>query len=387
MKKSVGVVVPFYNTPMWVQTSLWGLINTANKYRDKYDVQILLVDNTSDDGYRSYKKETIDAIKLVPELADKVTILKNPEGIRFHGTSLDTAVRFFNTDYLLCWETDIAIFSDDWLDWIMGHIEDPKTWMAGYELLDFHGTKNSHIWYVMPNPGIYRMDILKEIDAEVKANLDFTHYWGENYCKSKVLDSDANCEVIFVKEIGFSYGAFSERRGFKETHPNCPDGKGVFARQHSYNYENGQWLFYRMMRDSRNLQYKVLEQYRKLEQCNGEITPMYSEFGGGLFKHFWAGTRSWDFMTHPEANLSQINYVREKIKIEIDVWNQIVPERIRRIVPEVYNSCRNDEFEYNNLRYIHDNHQGNLASQILSLDIANWYKREFLDTNFQNLLR
>jgi hypothetical protein len=385
MKKSIGIVVPFYNTPMWVQTSIWGLVSTIEKFKDKYDIQILLVDNTADESYRSYKKETINAVKLVPELSDRVTIMKNPEGVRFHGTALDTAVRFFNTDYLLCWETDIAIFSDDWLDWLIFNLEDPTTWMAGYEL-DTHG-KDVHIWYVMPNPGIYRMGLLKDIDTEVQNNLDFTHYYGDNYSTAKVMESNANVEVPFVREVGYRYGVFSEKRGFKDTHPNCPDGKGNFVRQNPFHYENGQWLFYRMMRDSRNLKYVSLPQNMLREPCNGEMTPMYSEFGGGLFKHYWAGTRSWDFMTHPEANLSQINYVREKIKIEIEVWKQIVPEHIRRIVPEVYNSCRRDDWEYTNLRYIYDNKMGNSASQALSLDIAEWYKREFLDTNFENLLR
>ncbi len=375
MKKSIGIVVPFYNTPMWLQTSIYGLVTTVHKFKDQYDIQILVVDNTDDVLYRSYKKETINALKLVPELTDKVTIIKNPEKIRFHGTALDTAVRYFNTDYLLCWETDIAIFNDNWLDWVMSHIEDHNVWMAGYEFLDYNNSRDNIVWYVMPNPGIYRMDILKEINKEVEDNSDVTHRYGNNYSFSN--NDTAN----------HRYGVFSEKRGFKDIHPNCPDGKGMLARPNPYHYENGQWLFYRVMRDDRPFIYKVLQQYRHLENCNGETTPMYSEFGGGRFKHYWAGTRSWDFMTHPEANLSQINYVREKIKIEIEVWKQIVPEHIRKIVPEVYNSCRRDDWEYTNLRYIYDNKMGNVNSQALSLATANWYKKEFLDTNFQNLLK
>ena len=113
---------------------------------------------------------------------------------------------------------------------------------------------------------------------------------------------------------------------------------------------------------------------------------MYSAFGDNLFRHHWAGTRSWDFLIHEESNCSQINYVREKINIEIAAWKSIVPKHIRAIIPDVFNACRNDEFEYTNLRHIHDNNLGNPAKQALSLDIANWYKREFLDRNFMNLL-
>ena len=385
-KKSIGICVPFYNTPMWIQTSMWGLLNSLETYKDKYDIQLLLVDNAADEGDRGNKKEFIDAIKLVPELNDRTTILKNPEGIRFHGTTLDTAVREFDTDYLLCWESDIAIYDNSWLDWIMSHIEDEKTWMAGYELFDYTGSSNTHIWYLMPNPGIYKMGLLKEINNEVESNIDFTHYWGDNYSQSKIMESNANVEVPFVREVGFRYGAFSEKRGFKGPHPNCPDGKGKFVRTNAFNYENGQWLFYRMMRDDRNFTHKSLPNHRQVESCNGELTPMYSEFGTNLFRHHWAGTRSWDFLTHPEANLSQINYIREKINIEINTWKTLVPLNIRKVIPEVFNSCRNDEVEYTNLRYIYDNKLGNKKSQELSLDIANWYKREFLDRDFMNLL-
>ena len=214
--KSIGIVIPFYNTPMWIQSSMWGLLNSIETYKDKYDIQLLLIDNAADEGDRGNKKEFIDAIKLVPELNDRTTILKNPEGIRFHGTTLDTAVREFDTDYLLCWESDIAIYDNSWLDWVMAHIEDEKTWMAGYELFDYTGSSDTHIWYLMPNPGVYKMDLLKEINSEVETNLDFTHYWGDNYSQSKVMESNANVEVPFVREVGFRYGVFSEKRGFKE---------------------------------------------------------------------------------------------------------------------------------------------------------------------------
>ncbi len=383
--KSIGIIVPFYNTPMWIQTSMWGLLNSIDSYKDKYDIQLLLVDNAADEGSRSLKKEFINAIKLAPELNDRVTIITNPEGIRFHGTTLDTAVRELNTDYLLCWESDIAIYKEGWLDWIMSHIEDEKTWMAGYELLDYAGSADALIWYVMPNPAVYRMDILRELNSEVENNTDFTHYWGDNYSQSRVMESESDLNP-FVKEVGFRYGIFSERRGFPTTHNNCPDGKGKFARPHPYVYENGQWLFYRVMRDDRSFNYKTLQNHRQVENCNGQPAPMYSEFGDGLFRHFWAGTRSWDFLTHPEANTSQINYVREKINIEINTWKSIVPKNIRKIIPDVFNSCRNDDFEYANLRHIYDNKLGNKRSHELSLDIANWYKREFLDRDFMNLL-
>lgn len=372
-KPSIGIVLPFFNTPMWIQTSLYGLLQTTEKYKDKYDIEVLVVDNAAQEGDRSLKKSYIDAVLNAPELADKVSVILNTEDIAFHGTALDTAVRYFNTDYLICWESDIAIYNDNWLDWMMTYVDD-STWMAGYEFTDYNNSRDTIVWYVMPNPGIYKLDILKSIDDEVVANKDFTYYYGENYGSSQILAPD------------YTPGVFSERRGFKEVHPNCPDGQGKLARPSANYYENGQWLFYKMLRDHPTLTYKVLDQHRHIERCNGELTPMYSAFGNNLFRHHWAGTRSWDFLTHPEANLSQINYIREKINIEINTWKTLVPLSVRKVIPEVFNSCRNDEVEYANLRYIYDNKLGNQKSQELSLDIANWYKREFLDRDFMNLL-
>ena len=362
-KPSIGIVVPFFNTPMWVQTSIYGLVSTIPKYRDKYDIEVLLIDNVDSIGGRSPKKNFIDAVKLVPELCNEITLVENPEKTKFHGTALDHAVRYFNTDYLLCWESDIAIYKDDWLDWIMAYIKDDNIWMAGYEFTDHYESKDSIAWYVMPNPGIYRMSILKEINKECQDNKDMTFYWGENYFQNKIIDPY------------YQMGCFSERRGFKNIHLNCPDGKGKLARPNAEYYENGQWMFYKMMRDYPNLFYKVFQQERKLQNYNGELAPTHCCFGDGRFLHYWAGTRSWDFLIHPEQNISQINYVKEKILLEMNIWKERVPERIRKVVPEVFNSSKNVVFEYDNLKWIYNNNVGTVHHRNLSLGVADWYKK------------
>lgn len=365
-KPSIGIVVPFFNTPMWIQTSIWGLVSTISKYKDVYDIEILVIDNVADEGYRGLKKTFIDALRSSPELSSNISIIKNPENTRFHGTALDTAVRYFNTDFLLCWESDIAIFNDNYLEWLLSFMTDPMTWMAGYEFTDYNDSKDTIVWYVMPNPGIYRLSILKEIDNFVQSNTDFTYYWGENYTQSKVMPPI------------YKPGVFSERRGFREVHPNCPDGKGKLVRPTPEYYENGQWLFYKMMRDFPQYNYKILDQKRQLDDYNGELTPSFSDFGDGRFRHYWAGTRSWDFLIHPEQNRSQINYVKEKIETEIKIWKSIVPYSIRKIIPDVFNACRNDDFEISNLNFLNNN---------ISTIATQWYKTKFLDTNFQELLK
>ena len=344
----------------------------------KHDVDIIIVDNASDTGDRSLKANTIDSIKS--KHFSNVTVVKNEHYIRTHGTALDLAVRSFGNEYdcLLCWESDISVFANDSVDWVASFLSS-SDWMVGYDQRDFKGSKNYPTWYIMPNPGIYNLEILKEIDEIVRTTVQ-PFYFGQNYSKTKDI------------ELKYEFGVFSEQRGFNEISDRCPDGIGNLAREFCVNsddvyglYENGQWLFFYMLRNS-NMNYKSLYNNRVLKELNGELAPAYTEFGDGLFKHYWAGTRSWDFLTRTETNISQLNYIQHKITTEINLWKQLVPINIRKCVRDVYNSCRNDEYEVSNLRYVYDNKLGTRHSQKVSLDLSNWYKQEFLETDFGNLL-
>ena len=375
----IGLVIPHYNTTMWTQISTYGAVVASQN--SKHDIDIIVINNADDYGNLSYKNHTISAITDV-DYFNEVTIINNPNVAKTHGTALDCAVRYFkDIDYLLCWESDIAIFDSRSIDWVIDYM-DNNTWMAGYEIRDFNGNKNYKTWYIMPNPGIYRFDLLKEIDKQVTGNNDNLFYYGENY------------RDVVEEKYRYKFGVFSEQRGFKQISDKCPDGIGKLARNYETNnlyngfwgmYENGQWLFFKVMRDY-SLNSKSLYSNRLLVEYNGELAPSYTEFGDGLFKHYWAGTRSWDFLTHREDNLSQITYVNSKITTEMNLWKQIIPPNIRKCVRDIYNDCRNDEYELDNLMYIYNNKLGSEKSQRLSLDTANWYKREFLETDFGNLL-
>lgn len=367
MKKSVCVVIPFFNTPMWGQTSLWTLLESLKNQRDKYDIEIMVVDNVPKEGGRSLKKGFINALTRVPEFnVEGIRIFENPEEVKFHGSALDTGVRQSNADYLLCWETDIISFRPDFLDWMFMQLRDDR-YMVGYEWLAQDGGRDHIPWYVMPNPGLYRMDILKEINAEVEADKSDIHYWGENYSQQDHIPVARN-------------GVFSERRGFPQVSDKCPDGKGRMARPNAQYYENGQWLFYRLMRDEREFTYGVLPVERMMKNYKGQMAPECAKFDD-YFSHYWAGTRCYDFYIHPEQNRSQINYVQEKIQFEIDMWRKYVPRSIREIAVEVFKECRNDEWEYKNLSWLWDNERNQTACVT-----AEWFKTLFLDTNYEGLL-
>lgn len=387
MKPVIGIVVPFYNTPMWGQTSVYGLKKTLQqpRYLDKFDLRVMVVDNSTEEGVRSFKKNSINAIKGVLDIDGDVSVVKNPSPLPFHGTTLDYAVEAMDVDYLLCWESDINILSDDWFDFIWSHVDNqPDVWMAGYEFRTYEGKTHGIEWYVMPNPGIYRMDILKEIHAEVKSNKSADHFFGEGYSKSANIPISPP-EFGRPPEIHFEYGVFSERRGFPEAHPNSPDGKGEMARPHACFYENGQWLFYRMMRDPRGLNSRSMGAHLQVDMVNGSLTPMFADFGNGMFRHYWAGTRSWDFLTHEENNSSQINYVRPKIEKEIELWRQTVPDEIRSIIPDVFNSMRRDDAEIANLRHMVEHGNAPPDCRKLAMEASEWWQKEFLNSNFTNL--
>lgn len=382
MKQSIGIVIPFYNTPMWGQTSLWSLIRGVERYRDRFDFEILVVDNASNFGPRSYKKPFINALRPIAEGSPNVRIIENQSKVPFHGTALDLAVQELKTDLLLCWETDIMVTSDDWLDFLLDSLGD--SWMTGYEWRADDGSTGWLTWYAMPNPGLYRMDILKEIHAEVRANQSPVHYWGEGYAQSKIMQATSSFGSDDPDVIGFDYGVFSEKRGFAETHPDCPDGKGVFARPNQCCYENGQWVFYRMMRDHRKLSHSFLPSTRKNDSINGVVYPQYSDFDGHL-RHYWAGTRSWDFFTHPERNWSQISYVRPKIETEISLWRETVPEEYRKLVPDVFRSCRRDNIEIDNLRFIALEESAPPHLRAESQATADWYREFMSETDYDSL--
>ena len=375
--KTIGIIVPFYNTPMWGQTSLYTLCQSLKRYRKDYHIDIIVSDNSLPYTSKGKKRNFIRALSDVDYFREQgVKFFQLPETNKFHGTCLNFAVRYFHyCDYLLCWETDIVCHSDDWLDSVLSYMEDETVYMAGYENIHFDQGRDSRDWYIMPNPGIYRQNVLLEMDKAIIRNKDQTAYYGENYSLTD------QCELNpYMNDVG----VFSERRGFKEPHELCPDGKGMFIREHSLWYENGQWLFYHMLREGRNAKAFKSEDFYK--EHNGEKVRDKTTFEDSKFAHYWAGTRSWDFLTHQEANLSQINYVRPKIEFEMELWKASVPKDIREIVSRVFNQDRDDICEFNNLKYIDTNSLGADSHRALARDTAHWFKSEFMDKNYANLL-
>lgn len=374
--KTIGIIIPFYNTPIWGQTSLYTLCKTLEKHRDDYHIDIIVTDNTLPYTSRGKKRNFIKALSEPEYFREQgVKFFQPPEIQKYHGTSLNFAVRYFHyCDYLICWETDIIACSEDWLDTVLSYMEDNSVWMTGYENIHFNLDRDSRDWYIMPNPGIYRQADLLKMDAEILKNKDRTAYFGENYSLTE------QCPVEYMNDVG----VFSEKRGFKDVHALCPDGKGRFVRPSALYYENGHWLFYRMLREGRNAKAFKYEDFYEI--LNNENVRSRTEFEDGKFVHYWGGTRSWDFLTHQEANLSQINYVKPKIELEVSLWRMLVPEEIRAMVPKVFRWDRDDIYELDNLRYIDMHKLGNDSHHILARETANWFKTEFLDKNYDNLL-
>jgi hypothetical protein len=316
-----------------------------------------------------------------------VKIFQTPDIAKGHGASLNFAARYFHyCDYLICWETDMICHSD-WFETLLSYMEG-DVWMAGYEHIHrIHG-KDHRDWYVMPNPGIYRVADLLRIDSEVLMNQNRLARFGENYSEETFTPDIRQGHValeFLKKDIACmnDLGVFTERRGFAETSDLCPDGKGSFMRPTPLWYENGQWAFYYMQREG--ALFRILQCKDFYRDYNGDIAREKTVFENGKFTHYWAGTRSWDFLTHKERNLSQINYVRPKIELEVALWKEVVPDEIRTIVPEVFNMDRSDEQDFNNLAYIDTTKMGEPYHQQIARETAEWFKSEFIETNYNVL--
>ena len=370
-KPSIGIVVPFFNTPMWGQTSIYSLLTSLDtSFLSKYSVEVLVVDNVES---KFPQKCFVDALKIFNNEDIKIRFIDNPEMPKFHGTALYIGVCELNTDYLLCWETDIVALKSDWLDWLLSFFEDSNLWGVGtnYGIHDGYNDFNYHI--PIPDPGIYRMSILKEINKECQDNKEPVFYYGKDYKE-------------FVKEdLQSKWGVFSERRGFKETHPNSPDGKeGKGIKYGAGGFLHGEWLAFRMLRDGRFHSTYIPQNVFMFE----EDFIKYTSYGGDRIRHYWFGSSKWQFLMGEELNWVQIKTMRLRIEEEIKIWKMIVPKEYRKKVIELFNKIRNDKFQINNIKHIYNNklYPEKPYIQELSLEISNWWKQEFLDTNFQNLL-
>lgn len=128
-------IVPHYKTGRVTAYCLYKLL----KHRGNHDIQIIVVDNSSDDSIKYLLPFTNYMYK---EKISGDVIHHSPEGMQSHGIAVDEAVPHVSSDYFIVVESDSYPTRDGWLDGYQRLVE-LGTDAAG-SLLSLSGGKYLH---------------------------------------------------------------------------------------------------------------------------------------------------------------------------------------------------------------------------------------------------
>lgn len=306
MTNFATIVIPFAYNRLWLQTC----IASFKAFKNGPGADIIVIDNAEREDRRG-----ID-VKVLTETSLGEGIRVIPQGYRIpdgryyatHGSALNYALGFVETPYIFATESDVTIARDGWLDWYASRIRDDATAMVGW------------FWpgrqYINPSQTLLNMKILRMIDAEVRNNKIPIFVWGKNG-ENRFQQDHWKWQI----ESGFM-GPFNEIRGFS-VDPSRPD-----------THDTGSWLYFRLRQ-----QYECAEvPGREIAIPNWQelrCAPTKYQYIGDsedqayLFHHS-AGTVSHDYEKHLVVVEWQSYCVEWWLRREYRLWEEIVPEFIRK---------------------------------------------------------
>lgn len=313
MTKFATVVIPYCHTPVWIQTC----VAAFKAFKNDRDAGILIVDNCL------YARG--ESIKAITEtsLGEGVTVIPQgkqlPDGRYYtsHASGVDYAIEFVKTPYMFATESDVTPVRDGWLDWYASFIQDEATAMVGW----YWPNRN----YINPSWTLLNMRILRMIDKEIQNNKETILVKGEGY-KERYKQEHFR-EMI---ENGL-LGPFGEVRGFT----NSPDIPGYVNKNvPGYGHDTGSWLYYRLS-----------NQYECARVPGGEVPmPDYKELGAQPTKYQYVGPSEEEaYILHHSAGTVSHNYEKHLVFTEWEIlclewwlrreyrlWEEIVPEFVRK---------------------------------------------------------
>jgi hypothetical protein len=118
--KLVSILIANYKTPTLTKVCL----RLLRKYTDPAKIQVIVVDNNSEDESTQYLKSLPWIRLLTREPA------ASEPGSLSHSLALDQALEQVDTPYLLAIHTDTFVKHPDWLEFLLSHIQD-KPQVAG----------------------------------------------------------------------------------------------------------------------------------------------------------------------------------------------------------------------------------------------------------------
>ena len=305
--KQVTVVIPFSHTPIWGQI----VISSLKESSDFKNLDVILMNNSPHRfGIEAIQETTLgENIKIhVPEASSQ----------RSHAGALDRGITMVQTPFMFTLESDCRIVRDGWLDWYLSYAKDDYVAMVGwYWSIGDDVDDGRH--YINSSATLYNSRILKMLYQECISNSDLVISYGTNYELRRPLQ-DWIIEAIKRK----NWGPFSECRGFQNLYP-------VRQRPERWWHEPGNWLHYRA-----SCQWECVKLPGKMIENTEPHSPPHkfnyygeSEESAYLF-HYWAGTVSHNYEKHLVIVPWEADCQEWWLKREYKLWEETVPEFIRK---------------------------------------------------------
>ncbi len=313
-KDRIAIVVAHGHTPKWTQIA----VNSLKKFKNDVSFDIFISQTWPD-------HPSIKAITDT-DLGDNVYFHTCTTRKHSHATALDEVLELIadmDYKYMFAMETDCMAKQDHWLDWFYHYLVGTEKGIAG-----FMWEEGTNHYNINPSATLYLKEMLLKYNKEVKDNMEnmFWHAKGNRSGNEDGMDPT-------IKDV---VGVFAETRGIKNPTPIQAEEilKGV--PQASW-FEPGAWLYYRSLGEYENAKVPCDHIYKKWA---GKWTAPEGTYYGGKSDckmiHFWGSTRCYDFLKHPITDQFVRGCAPEWLAREDKVWKETVPERYRKIVPDIY---------------------------------------------------
>jgi hypothetical protein len=312
MGKIGTVVIPHAFSPRWIQICVASL----KTHKNEADFDILVVNNSV--GHPSIKALT------ETRLGEGVKVIEPRDpNIAGHQVALDMAIDLVETPWFIAFESDVQVMRDHWFDWMLSFEKDPYVAIIGW-----YWSIGIDDWrhYISPAGALYRTSILKNLKAECLSNKDLAVCYGRNM--SRRIDLAVEYKDTAGKMIPMGeWGPFLECRGFGNVYP--------FERDH-WVPEPGNWISNRV-----EMQWEVIRlpgaMVEDAEANSVGLPHRYTYVGPSeseaYFYHHWAGTVSKNFVKHGITE-NEFMKVPWWLKREYRIWNETVPEDVRKLTME-----------------------------------------------------
>ena len=297
MKPIVTIVIPYAYTVKWLQI----LLSSLKQYHDDR-VELWIMNNTPGE---ENSLAWMDGFTISGK---PVKVIKTPHPRDWHAGCVDYALPMIETPYFMMMETDCNVCSPDWLDHFLNPmLKDDLVAMAGW----FWPSGDRD--YIGPGATIYNTKIVKAIREEVIRNRAITFCYGDHLKRRHTLEPR-------LADDKWLWGPFSETRGFHDR----------VRRDDKWWQEPCAWLYYRCVSQYECVNLPGIFTQEVYEKMNIASGTFYGAPDDIYFVHHWGGTVSHNWEKQKVSAPWEHIALPWWIAREDRLWNEIVPEDLRK---------------------------------------------------------